>query len=279
MTLLVADLRAFAAAIRKELRTVRRYPTQWMGLIFWPVLLPASYVLMGQAFSGSDARSIAAFAERSGTAEVAGFVFVGFAMYMWLSTILWGPGTALRTEQMRGSLEAVFLTPTSRLVALFGPPAAALPTLVITFVVMGAAMWLIFGVALPLEGVLRSIVVVAFALPALYAIGALFAAGVLRFGEIGPIVQLIRGVFVLTCGITFPVLMLPGWAQTLAWVLPPTYIVQDIRAVLLRGLGLGDIAGDIAITVGLSALLAACAIATFRVLERSARRNGMLSRY
>jgi ABC-2 type transport system permease protein len=279
MTTLAADLRAFAAAIRKELRTVRRYPTQWMGLIFWPVLLPASYVLMGQAFSGSDARSIAAFAERSGTAEVAGFVFVGFAMYMWLSTILWGPGTALRTEQMRGSLEAVFLTPTSRLVALFGPPAAALPTLVMTFVVMGAAMWLIFGVALPLDGVLRSLVVVAFALPALYAIGALFAAGVLRFGEIGPIVQLIRGLFVLTCGITFPVLMLPGWAQTLAWVLPPTYIVQDIRAVLLRGLGLGDIAADIAITVGLSALLAVFAIATFRVLERSARRNGMLGRY
>ena len=279
MTTLAADLRAFAAAIRKELRTVRRYPTQWMGLIFWPVLLPASYVLMGQAFSGSDARSIAAFAERSGTAEVAGFVFVGFAMYMWLSTILWGPGTALRTEQMRGSLEAVFLTPTSRLVALFGPPAAALPTLVITFVVMGVAMWLIFGVALPLDGVLRSLVVVAFALPALYAIGALFAAGVLRFGEISPIVQLIRGLFVLACGITFPVLMLPGWAQTLAWVLPPTYIVQDIRAVLLRGLGLGDIAGDIAITVALSALLAAFAIVTFRVLERSARRNGMLGRY
>lgn len=279
MTTLAADLRAFKAAIRKELRTVRRYPTQWLGLIFWPVLLPASYVLMGQAFSGSDARSIAAFAERSGTAEVAGFVFVGFAMYMWLSTILWGPGTALRTEQMRGSLEAVFLTPTSRLVALFGPPAAALPTLVITFVVMSVAMWLFFGVVLPLDGVLRSLVVVAFALPALYAIGSLFAAGVLRFGEIGPIVQLIRGVLVLTCGITFPVLMLPGWAQSLAWALPPTYIVQDIRAVLLRGLGLGEIAGDLAITMGLSAILAALAIATFRVLEHSARRNGMLGRY
>ena len=277
--MLAADLRAFVAAVRKELRTVRRYPTQWMGLIFWPVLLPASYVLMGQAFSGTDPRSIAAFAERSGTVEVAGFVFVGFAMYMWLSTILWGPGTALRTEQMRGSLEAVFLTPSSRLVALFGPPAAALPTLVITFVVMGLAMWLIFGVALPIDGVLRSLVVVAFALPALYAIGALFAAGVLRFGEIGPIVQLVRGLFVLTCGITFPVLMLPGWAQVLAAVLPPTYIVQDIRAVLLRGLGLGDIALDIVITVALSALLAAFAIVTFRVLERSARRNGMLGRY
>ena len=279
MTLAAADLRAFIAAVRKELRTVRRYPTLWLGLVFWPVLLPASYVLMGQAYSGSDPKAIAAFAERSGTVEVAGFVFVGFAMYMWLSTILWGPGTALRTEQMRGTLEAMFLTPTSRLVALFGPPAAALPTLGLTFVVMGAAMWVLFGVALPLDGVLRTMVVIAFALPALYAIGTLFAAGVLRFGEIGPIVHLVRGIFVLACGITFPVLMLPGWAQAVASVLPPTYIVQDIRAVLLRGLGLGDVAGDLAITIGLTAVFAALAIVIFRALERSARRSGMLGRY
>ena len=279
MTLVAADLRAFVAAVRKELRTVRRYPTLWLGLVFWPVLLPASYVLMGRAYSGSDPKAIAAFAERSGTVEVAGFVFIGFAMYMWLSTILWGPGTALRTEQMRGTLEAMFLTPTSRLVALFGPPAAALPTLGLTFVVMGAAMWILFGVALPLDGVLRTMAVIAFALPALYAIGTLFAAGVLRFGEIGPIVQLVRGIFVLACGITFPVLMLPGWAQAVASVLPPTYIVQDIRAVLLRGLGLGDVAGDLAITVGLTAVFAALAIVTFRALERSARRSGMLGRY
>jgi len=279
MTLAAADLRAFVAAVRKELRTVRRYPTLWLGLVFWPVLLPASYVLMGQAYSGNDPKAIAAFAERSGTVEVAGFVFVGFAMYMWLSTILWGPGTALRTEQMRGTLEAMFLTPTSRLVALFGPPAAALPTLGLTFVVMGAAMWILFGVALPLDGVLRTLIVIAFALPALYAIGTLFAAGVLRFGEIGPIVQLVRGIFVLACGITFPVLMLPGWAQAVASVLPPTYIVQDIRAVLLRGLGLADVAGDLAITVGLTAVFAVFAIVIFRALERSARRSGMLGRY
>ena len=279
MTLAAADLRAFVAAVRKELRTVRRYPTLWLGLVFWPVLLPASYVLMGQAFSGSDPRAIAAFAERSGTAEIAGFVFVGYAMYMWLSSILWGPGTALRTEQMRGSLEAIFVTPTSRLVPLFAPPAAALPTLALTFVVMGAAMWILFGIALPLDGVLRTLVVVAFALPALYAIGTLFAAGVLRFGEIGPIVQLVRGLFVLACGITFPVVMLPGWAQAVASVLPPTYIVQDIRAVLLRGLGLGDVAVDLAITVGLAAVFAALAIVTFRALERGARRDGMLGRY
>jgi hypothetical protein len=49
--------------------------------------------------------------------------------------------------------------------------------------------------------------------------------------------------------------------------------------VLLSGFGLGDVALDLLITAGLSALLAAFAIVTFRAMERSARRNGMLGRY
>ena len=276
---LAGDLRAFVAAIRKELRTVRRYPTQYIGLLFWPILLPAVYVLTGRMFSGGDQRAIEAFAARAGTTQFAGFVFVGFVMYMWLSQILWGPGTALRGEQIRGTLEAVFLTPSSRLVALFGPAVAALPNLVLTFVVMTVAMWLLFGVAIPLDGLLRAAVVTAAALPAMYAIGTVFAAGVLRFGEIGPVVQLVRGTLVLTSGITFPVLMLPGWAQGLAAVMPPTYVVQDIRGVLLGGLGLSDIAADLAITVALTILLTAIAVVVFRILERGARRTGMLGRY
>ena len=67
------DVRAFIAAIRKELRTVRRYPTMYLGLLFWPVLLPAVYVLSGRMYSGQgDPAALAAFASRAGTTEVAG---------------------------------------------------------------------------------------------------------------------------------------------------------------------------------------------------------------
>ena len=264
---MAADFRAFLAAARKELRQQRRYPTLFLGLLFWPVLLPASWVLMGHAYSGNDPQALAAFAERAGSTNVAGFVFIGYAMYMWLSTLLWGPGTALRQEQVRGSLEAVFVTPASRLVPLFGPGVAMLIPMAATFVVMGVALWLFFGVVPPPGAVLQAAVVVVLGVPALYAIGALFAASVLRFGEVGPIVQLIRGMFVLTCGITFPVAMLPLWAQVWAWLLPPTYIVEDLRRVLLGGAGLGEM------------LTAVLAIIVFRALETSARRSGMLGRF
>ncbi len=276
---LAADLRAFGAAVRKDWRIVRRYPTQYVGLVFWPILLPAVWVLAAQAYSGGDPRALAAFAARAGTNEVAGFVFVGYVMYMWLSMLLWGPGTAIRQEQVRGTLEAVFLTPASRLVTLFAPPVAALPSLAMTLGVMTAAMWALFGVALPLDGLLRTLVLTFVALPALYSIATLFAAGVLRFGEIGGVVQTVRGTLVLASGITFPVLMLPGWAQAFASAMPTTYVVADIRGVLLGGLGLRDVAGDMALTLVLSVAFGAFAVLVFTALERSARRTGMLGRY
>ena len=279
MNPVAADLRAFLAAARKELRQQRRYPTLFLGLLFWPVLLPATWVLMGHAYSGNDPQALAAFAERAGSTNVAGFVFIGYAMYMWLSTLLWGPGTALRQEQVRGSLEAVFVTPASRLVPLFGPGVAMLIPMAATFVVMGVALWLLFGVVPPLGAVLEAAVVVVLGIPALYAIGALFAASVLRFGEVGPLVQLIRGMFVLTCGITFPVAMLPLWAQVWAWLMPPTYIVEDLRRLLLGGAGLGEAVPHIAIVLAIAMLTAVLAIIVFRALETSARRSGMLGRF
>lgn len=280
MKWLLGDARAFVAAVRKQLRETRRYPMLLLGSLFWPTLLPSMYVLMGQVYSGGgDPRALQAFAERSGISDITGFVFVGFAMYMWLSIILWGPGTALRQEQMRGSLEAVFLTPASRLVVLFGPPLGTLYVILLQFVVMGTALWLLFGIVLDLGSVLRAMVVLLFAVPALYAIGSLFAAAVLRYGEIGPAVHFVRGALVLACGITYPIVMLPGWAQTVAAALPPTYIVDDLRRVLLAGSPLSAISGDLLMILGLTVAFGAVAIGVYRWTELYARRTGALGRY
>jgi ABC-2 type transport system permease protein len=274
-----ADLRAFFAAGLKELRQQRRYPTLFLGQLFWPVMLPASWVLMGRAYSGDDPQALAAFAERAGSSNVAVFVFVGYAMYNWLSVLLWGAGTALRQEQLRGSLEAVFVTPASRLVPLFGPGVGTLLPMAVIFAANFLALRFFFGIAPPVEAVVQSALIVVLGIPALYAIGTLFAASVLRFGEVGPVVHLIRGMFVLACGITFPLAMLPQWAQVWAKLLPPTYIVDDIRRVLLQGETIVDVAGDIVLVLSLAVLTAILAMVVFRYLETSARRSGMLGRF
>jgi ABC-2 type transport system permease protein len=277
--LLAADLRALAAAGHMSLRQIRRYPANFIGQIFWPVLLPAVWVLMGQAYSGGgDPQALDAFAARAGTTGVTVFIFVGYAMYMWLSTLLWGPGTSLRQEQVRGSLEAVFLTPASRLVPLFGPTLTNIVWVLFQLVVMGIAVWLLFGVTLPLGGVLLTLLVTLAGVPAMYAMGSLFGAAVLRFGEVGPAVQFVRGALSLLCGITFPIVMLPAWAQLTSAAMPPTYVVAAIREALLNGATPLDLAPTAAILLGLAVVFGALAVLLFRILEASARRSGMLGR-
>jgi ABC-2 type transport system permease protein len=279
-TYLAGDLRALRAAGLMSLRQIRRYPTNLLGTIFWPVLLPAAWVLMGQAYSGGgDPAALNAFASRSGTTAVTLFVFVGFLMYMWLSALLWGPGTALRQEQIRGSLEAVFLTPVSRLVPLFGPTLTNIVWIVLDLFVMGIAAWLLFGVVLPLQGVLLAFAITLVGVPAMYAMGALFGAGVLRFGEIGPAVQFTRGGLSMLCGITFPIAMLPNWAQATSLAMPPTYIVDGMRNALLRSASPADLLPTAASLIGLAIAFTVLAVVVFRWLEASARRSGMLGRY
>ena len=258
---------------------LRRYPGALLSFVFWPIALPLAFVFQAQAFSGGRADTAAAFAERTGTNEVAGFLFVGWATYMWLSIILWGPGTSLRTEQVRGSLEAIFLTPASRLVVLFGPAISQLIWAVWIFVVVGLALWLGFGVAIGPAAARRALAVIVVALPALYAIGALFAAVVLRFGDVSPMVQVVRGVFTALCGMSFPIVVLPDLARTVALTLPPTYLIADLRAVMLSGVDLGRLLGDFAILVGMGAVLAVLAVAAFRNTEQYARRGGRLAQY
>jgi ABC-2 type transport system permease protein len=277
---LAGDLRALRAAAVKELRTIRRYPTSFLGVIFWPVMLPAVWVLMGQAYSGGgDPQALQAFAERAGTTGITVFVFVGYAMYMWLSSLLWGPGTALRQEQIRGSLEAVFLTPASRMVPLFGPPLTNVVWVFLNMLVTGIGVWLLFGIVLPLGGVLYALAIILGGVPAMYAMGSLFGAAVLRFGEIGPAVQFVRGSLALLCGITFPIVMLPAWAQTVAAIMPPTYIVDGMRAALLKGATLSELAPAGVALLALAVGFGVLAVFVFRWLEASARRTGMLGRY
>ncbi|HUF06425.1 MAG TPA: ABC transporter permease [Candidatus Binatia bacterium] len=274
-----ADLRAFGAASRKEWRILRRYPGSLLSFIFWPIALPLAFVFQAQAFGGGREDTAAAFAARTGTNEVAGFLFIGWATYMWLSIILWGPGTALRTEQIRGSLEAIFLTPASRLVVLFGPAVSQLAWAAWIFVVVGVALWIGFGVTIgPLEA-LRAVGVVLVAAPALYAIGALFAAIVLRFGEVSSLVQGVRGLFTAVCGMSFPIVVLPDWAQTVALSLPPTYLIADLRSVMLAGAELGHVIGDLSILAGMGVVLTLLAIFAFRRTELHARRGGKLAQY
>jgi ABC-2 type transport system permease protein len=76
----------------------------------------------------------------------------------------------------------------------------------------------------------------------------------------------------LTC-VYYPVATLPDWLQLIAWLLPPTYVFEGMRALIIDHTFRADLMIE---ALALNAALFAASAATFLLLLHSARRNGSL---
>lgn len=76
----------------------------------------------------------------------------------------------------------------------------------------------------------------------------------------------------LAC-VYYPVAVLPGWLQPVAWVLPPTYVFEGLRALLADHVFRGDLMLE---ALAINAVLLGLGTLAFLILLRSARRAGSL---
>jgi ABC-2 type transport system permease protein len=76
----------------------------------------------------------------------------------------------------------------------------------------------------------------------------------------------------LTC-VYYPVAILPGWLQVVAWALPPTYVFEGMRALLIEHTFRADLMIE---SFALNIVLFGAGVLAFLELLKSARRNGSL---
>jgi ABC-2 type transport system permease protein len=76
----------------------------------------------------------------------------------------------------------------------------------------------------------------------------------------------------LTC-VYYPVATLPSWLQPVAWALPPTYVFEGMRALLIDKVFRPDL---MLMSLALNAVLMALAVFGFFKLLEAARRHGSL---
>jgi ABC-2 type transport system permease protein len=76
----------------------------------------------------------------------------------------------------------------------------------------------------------------------------------------------------LAC-IYYPVTVLPHWLQHFAWALPPTYVFEGMRALLIDHVFRTDLMIS---ALAINAVLFIASFAIFLALLRSARRHGSL---
>ena len=76
----------------------------------------------------------------------------------------------------------------------------------------------------------------------------------------------------LTC-VYYPVAVLPGWLQHVAWALPPTYVFEGMRALLIDQVFRADLMLQ---ALGLNVVFFAAGALAFLALLKSSRRSGSL---
>jgi ABC-2 type transport system permease protein len=138
---------------------------------------------------------------------------------------------------------------------------------------------LVFGVQVLGGNLGLALLVLLLLIPIIHGIGIGFASLVLRFKEANAMVFLVRGIFMIFCGITYPIAVLPGWMQGVAAVLPLTYAIRDIRVVILANATLADIQSDLGALAIFAVATPVLGYALFYLTERRARRVGDLGQY
>jgi ABC-2 type transport system permease protein len=271
-------LRGLWAVVHRQWLLFIRYPTWIVSLFVWPVIFPFMYLFTARALAGPDGSGLAAFVQATGTRDFVGYIVVGTTVWMWQNISLWHIGFALRDDQLRGTLEANWLSPASRFSFLLGAGLLQGFVLAVFVAVAGLEYRLFFGVqfrgSLPL-------VLLAFllAMPSIYGLGFMFASLVITAREANAIVFLVRGLVMVFSGVTFPVAVLPGWMQSVSALLPPTYVIRAVRAAALGGASLPQLLPDLLALAGFGLFWAAAGVLTFRWMERRARQTGAIGQY
>jgi len=107
-----------------------------------------------------------------------------------------------------------------------------------------------------------------------WAVGILVAGILLRHG-LGAENMAWTFMFLLlpvTC-VYYPVSVLPSWLQIFAWMLPPTYVFEGMRALLIEKVFRADLMTQ---AFALNAVLFAAGVIGFLILLKNARREGTL---
>lgn len=279
MSGLAAELAAFRATATKEWQVVRRYPLNLVVPLIWAILLPYIYVGEAYGFSGSAPGALAIFAGRADTTQIPAFLYLGWTVYLWIATVLWGPGNSIRMEKIQGTLEPVLLTRTSAITILFGPVPAYLVSAAGVFAVAALTLKAFFGYGLTSIELIRSFLLIMAATPVLFALGALFSAVSVYVRNFAGLAQTIQGVLTVLCGVTYPLAVLPRWARALSQTLPPTHIISGLRTAALASGGLSAVYEQIAWLLAAAVVIGIFAVVIMRMTLAAARVSGRMGMF
>jgi ABC-2 type transport system permease protein len=234
-----------------------------LELMYWPVMQVITWGFL-QTYIAQNANF---FARAGGT-------LIG-AVILW--DILFrgqlGFSISFLEEMWARNLGNLMMSPLKPIEFLLALMAMSLIRLAIGVIPMtGLALFLFhfnfFGLGLPLIAFFCNLIFTS------WAVGIFVSGLVLRhgLGAESIVWTLMFALMPLAC-VYYPVRVLPVWLQYVSWSLPPTYVFEGMRALLIDHVFRTDLMLS---ALGINTVLLLASFASFLALLRSARRHGAL---
>ncbi len=166
---------------------------------------------------------------------------------------VFGMGEIIAGERERGELARLFMTPTSVTTVVGGKIISKLVQETGRGILLIGAAIVLFGIIINGSMVLTILLLILGAL-CFIGFGIMVSARVSSQEDFMQTVMPITMPMMFLSGVFYPIETMPWIFQKIAYILPLTYVNDALRAVMLKGSGVGDIWIDIAVLLGFTAL-------------------------
>ena len=221
-------LRQTWAFVFRDISLTRRYMSWVVVFTFYAVVNSATIALIGVA---------------AGDRRLTLTLVVGVLLWNFLSLLFNEIANSITYERWEGTLEYTFMAPVSRLIHLAGVSLyATFYSVARTFVIV-AGLLLFIDLDLSRANVLGLVAVLLVSAAAFIGLGLIAAVLPVISPERGAeATNIFQGILLLVSGVYYPVEVLPGWLQPLAYVSPATYALSASRKLIGIGEGAPDAA-------------------------------------
>lgn len=268
-----SEAQAFVGFVERQKNLIKRY---WLWEVVWLIYSLVSVLSIGYLAAGlGSLDSTGAFDLRQ--AQL--YLLVGALLWAYLSIVFIEISFSVMWERWEGTIEYTFMAPVRRLTHLLGICAFALLYGLVRTVVVFLIAMLLFHLDLSHANLVTAAIVLAVSTFPLVGLGILASVLPLLSPERGEQMTVaIQGVLLVASGVYYPVSVLPGPLQAVARVNPLTYTLDGVRAGLIGGRGLAEVASDLAPLLLMGMVLIPLGLAVFGWAERRAKRLGLLKR-
>jgi len=175
---------------------------------------------------------------------------------------MFGMGESLAGERERGELARLFMTPTSVTTVISGKILSKLTIETVRALILIVVAIMLFGVIINGSMVLTLLLLVLSVL-CFVGFGIMISARVGTQEDYAQIVMPFTMPMMFVSGVFYPLETMPWIFQKIAYLFPLTYANDALRAVMLKGAGLGAIWVDVVVLLGFTALFYALGVTRF----------------